>query len=104
MPMLFRARNRVFLISILIAACGEGVAPPSSGGGAGGAAPGGGAGGAVQRETCASDENYTPFTLGMSSSNQGFTVAIESTPPVPSPGDESTWKLTITDASGAPVP
>jgi hypothetical protein len=63
----------------------------------------GGSDGATQEETCAADPMYTPFSLGMTSSNAGLTVAIESDPPVPSPGDHSTWKLTITDSTGAPI-
>ena len=91
----FRARNLALLLSMFIAGCGEKSAPAGSVGGSGGAS---------QLDTCASDDAYTPFSFGMSSSNQGLTVAIESEPPEPSPGDMSTWKLTVTDESGAPVP
>ena len=61
---------------------------------------GSGSGGATQADTCAADDNYTPFSLGMKASKDGLTVAIESDPPVPTLGDHSTWKLTITDADG----
>ena len=89
-----RGKICALLLFTFIAGCGEKSASPGSGGGSGGAS---------QRETCASDDNYTPFSLGMSSSNQGLTVAIESDPPVPTPGDKSTWNLTITDSNGVPI-
>ena len=56
--------------------------------------------GGQQEDTCASDMNYTPFSLGMTATNAGLTVKIESDPPMPVLGDHSTWKLTITDANG----
>src|SRR4051812_45805410 len=93
--MRFSARHLVPLFSMLIAGCGEEGMPSMSSGGSGGGG---------QADVCASDDDYTPFSLGMAATNQGLTVSIESEPPEPSPGDHSVWKLTVTDASGAPVP
>jgi len=93
--MTFSARNLMFLVSMSIASCGEKSAPPISSDGSGGG---------VQKDVCASDDDYTPFSLGMDATNQGLTVSIESEPPEPSPGDHSVWRLTVTDASGVPVP
>ena len=90
----FRGKICALLVFTFVAGCGEKGAPEASGAGSGRAS---------QRETCASEDNYTPFSKGMSSSNQGLTVAIDSDPPVPTLGDESTWKLTITDSNGAPI-
>src|SRR5689334_16964043 len=54
---------------------------------------------------CAADKTAQPFTVGMHQrSASGVTVAIESTPPVPTVNEDVTWKLTVTDESGAPVP
>jgi hypothetical protein len=80
---------------MFIASCGEKSAPSASGGGSGRG---------VQADVCASDDDYTPFSLGMDATNQGLTVSIESDPPEPSPGDHSVWRLTVTNESGAPVP
>ena len=81
---------------MFIVGCSQGIGSKEEGGGE----TGGGPNADVQTNVCASDDAYTPFSLGMTSSYKGLTVAIESDPPVPSPGDHSKWKLTITDANG----
>ena len=66
-----------------------------------------GSGGADSGRTttaCASDATAVPFSPGMHESSGGTTVAIDSAPPVPTIGDQSTWTLKITDSSGAPAP
>jgi hypothetical protein len=64
----------------------------------------GGAGGAAQADTCAADDNYTPFHVNMTGSKDGLTVTINSDPPVPTLGDHSTWNLKIMDPNGPIAP
>jgi hypothetical protein len=97
---------RAFLITAFIATgmtagCG-GNDNGSTGGGSAAAGQGG------QTGNCEMDfakKTAEPFTAGMkaTATDGSVTVALESSPPVPTLGDHSTWTLTVTDASGAPV-
>ncbi len=67
--------------------------------------------GGAGQDVCASEFASSPptamqFSAGVSSTSPDGSakVAIDSTPAVPSLGDHSTWKLTVTDATGSPVP
>jgi hypothetical protein len=93
--MTFGSGIRALALSMFVVGCSQGIEKGENGGGSGGEFDGG-----VQKHVCASDDAYTPFSSGMTSSYKGLTVAIESEPAVPSPGDHSTWKLTITDEKG----
>ena len=79
-------------------------------GGNGSDSPGtGSAGQAGQTGNCDMEfasKSATPFSVGMNASSMDGTmnVAIDSTPAVPIVSDHSTWNLTVTDMSGAPVP
>jgi hypothetical protein len=77
-------------------------------GGCGGSSGANGAAGSDSGLTsagCASDKTAQPFTVGMhQAAVSGVTVAIEANPPVPTLNEQNTWKLTVTDKSGAPVP
>ena len=93
--MTFLARKLVLAVSMFVAGCGEKSAPATGGDPAGSDEPRG----------CATDTEAQPFSQGMSQiGKNGFKVAIESDPPVPTLGDRSRWRLTLTDAtSGEPV-
>jgi hypothetical protein len=95
MPRLLRSVS-LLMFGALAAACSSGAGDHATGAADSGLTSGG---------ACASDKTAVPFTVGMhESADTGVTVAIEATPAVPTLGDESTWKLTVTDKAGAPVP
>jgi hypothetical protein len=94
--MKLRLASAVFATAAVFGGCSSDAGNPNPGH----VSQAGSGDGATQEDTCAADDDYTPFKKDMSSSNPGLTVSIVSDPSIPTLGDHSTWTLTITDANG----